>query len=160
VSLPRAPEKDIHAMKLTTNLLSGLLFAGLGLFAFVVATGYKVGTVMHMGPGYFPMLLTGTIFVLGLGVFVHALIRPDASPVVGTIRLRPVIMVLGGVIAFSLTIESLGLVGAIAVLVLLGWLANRGGSIIELLAIIVVLNVIALGIFVYGLGIPMPLGPL
>lgn len=44
---------------------AGLMFIGFGLFFFLVARNYNMGTALRMGPAYFPTVLGGMLIVLG-----------------------------------------------------------------------------------------------
>ena len=49
-----------------TNALCGALFVATGLFFFVQSLGLEIGTAFKMGPGYFPLVLSGILVLLGL----------------------------------------------------------------------------------------------
>lgn len=146
-------------MRVTKDLLSGLLFAGLGFGAVIIARGYELGSATRMGPGYFPILLGGLVGFLGLIVCVRALIRPDTSEPVGGWEIRPLTLILAGILAFAALIDSWGLIASLAALILVGRLAGREGGAIELIVILVTLTAVAVGIFVYALNMPLQLGP-
>ena len=44
-------------MRLTKDLLSGLMFCGFGIGAAVVAQDYNLGSLSRMGSGFFPTVL-------------------------------------------------------------------------------------------------------
>ena len=43
------------------DILSGLIFVGLGAAFGYAAIGYPIGTAFRMGPGYFPLVLAGAL---------------------------------------------------------------------------------------------------
>lgn len=131
----------------------------IGLGAVFMSSGYEIGTAMQMGPGYFPALLGGIIAVLGLILAVRALLVPKSSEPLDRWKARPLFFVLAAVLAFGFLIDSWGLIVAIATLTILGRLAGREGGIVEFVAMVISLCVIAAGIFVYGLNLPLRLGP-
>ena len=49
-----------------TNALCGALFMATGLFFLVQSLGLEIGTAFRMGPGYFPLVLSGILVLLGL----------------------------------------------------------------------------------------------
>ena len=69
------------------------------------------------------------------------------------------LVVLGAVTAFGLLIESTGLLLAVVATILLGGLASRESRPLELAALAVGLAAFCAGLFVYGLGLPIPLWP-
>lgn len=146
-------------MRATKDLLAGLFFMAIGFGAVITSTSYEIGTAMQMGPGYFPALLGGMIALLGLVLAGRALLSPKTSEPLDRWKLRPLFFVLAAVLAFSLLIDSGGLMVAIAMLTLFVRLAGREGGILEFVVMLIVLCAIAAGIFVYGLNIPLRLIP-
>ena len=66
-------------MRLTKDVLAGLMFLTFGIGAAVIAQDYSLGTLARMGSGYFPMMVGGVIAVLGLAILIRALLRPESS---------------------------------------------------------------------------------
>ena len=64
------------------DLLAGLIFIGLGL-AFGYATlAYEIGSAFRMGPGYFPLVLSIILTLLGLLTTVQSFASgPDETPI-------------------------------------------------------------------------------
>ncbi len=55
------------------DFLAGLLFILIGALAVVFARDYPMGSAMRMGPGYFPTILGGILFLLGVYVMVRGI---------------------------------------------------------------------------------------
>jgi hypothetical protein len=142
----------------TKEFLSGALFVALGLIAVIVAHGYRMGTAMQMGPGYFPTLIGGLVAVIGVIVAVKALLWPDQTEAITTWEIRPLIFILAAILAFGALVDTHGLIAALVALAVIGRLAGREGSMIELAIMVVVICAVAVGIFVYGLHMPFQLG--
>ena len=142
------------------DLTAGLFFAAVGIFAMVMATGYKMGTPVQMGPGYFPMLVGGCMTALGVVLAVRQLV-PRGYPKLPIERFhaKPLILILCAVIAFAITVQTLGVLASIALIVAFSAMATGMRSFVEPIAIYVILTVLALGIFVYGLRIPIKMMP-
>jgi len=51
---------------------AGLLFMGFAAAFFIIARNYNMGTALRMGPAYFPTVLGGMLFVLGLATTVRS----------------------------------------------------------------------------------------
>lgn len=146
-------------MRITKDFLSGALFAAIGVFAFVIAQNYRMGTAMQMGPGYFPTVLSALIVVLGGVIMVTAAMRPDRSEVVATWEVRPLVAVAASILAFALLIRSWGLVASIAASVIVARIGARDHGIIEIAALIVVISAGAIAIFSYGLHLSLRIWP-
>ncbi|MGA7486354.1 MAG: tripartite tricarboxylate transporter TctB family protein [Xanthobacteraceae bacterium] len=72
---------------------------------------------------------------------------------------RPVVFVTASLVIFGLSIERLGLVVSILLLVGAGALATRSLRLFETLAAALVLIVLSWGIFILGLGLTIPVWP-
>jgi putative tricarboxylic transport membrane protein len=114
-----------------------------------------MGTAFRMGPGYFPSVLGGVLTVLGVIVAARALWT--AGGPVTLPRLRPLVLVLASVVAFAVLVQSAGLVVATVALVLVSALGGSEFRWGEVVVLAVVLAGLAIVVFVYGLGLPIPL---
>jgi putative tricarboxylic transport membrane protein len=72
---------------------------------------------------------------------------------------RPVVFVTASLVIFGLSIERLGLVVSILLLVGVGAVAARGLRVLETLAAALVLIALSWGIFILGLGLTIPVWP-
>jgi hypothetical protein len=112
-----------------------------------------------MGPGYFPTLLGSLLALLGMLISVRGLSGVSGEPMKGW-ALRPLFLVLSGVIAFALLIERLGVVIAILVMIFLSCLGGEEFRFREVAVLFLVLAALAVGIFAYGLKLPFKVWPL
>lgn len=139
------------------DFFTGLIFLFFGGLAMVVARHYPMGTVMRMGPGYFPSVLGGLLALLGVVIALRALWLRGEAPT--PLALRPLLLVLGAVLAFALLVHSLGLVLATLALVVMSCAGGLEFHSREVAVLYLVLAALALGLFVYGLGLPFKLWP-
>jgi hypothetical protein len=155
--MPRHPLRRL-ARK---DVLAGLMFMFVAAFGLWASRHYPVGTMLRMGTGYVPRLLCWVLLGLGIAIFVQGWREPAAGA--GVIEKaeawQPLVMVAAAFIAFGLTIERLGLVVSIALLIGIGGLANRELRLIETVIAAVVLIACAWLIFVVGLGLVIPVWP-
>jgi putative tricarboxylic transport membrane protein len=144
-------------LRLSTDLLTGILFLALGAFAMIYGSRYPLGTAARMGPGYYPLLASSGLILLGLVLVVRSFIM--AMEEVGAINVRPLILILAGTLAFGLLIDRAGLIIAGLFLVFAARLADKGFRPLEVAVLAVCLVVFTLAIFRYGLGMPLKLWP-
>ena len=143
-------------MKLTidwTDALAGLLFIAFGLLFGVQALGLEIGTAFRMGPGYFPLVLSGILILLGLLIIASA-IHDRGSEGIGTLAWRGVLFILPAPIFFGLTVRGLGFVPAIFLTTLIAALASLKMRLHWALLLAAGVTVFATLVFSYGLGRP------
>ena len=144
------------------DVLAGLLFVGVALFGLWLSRDYPIGTALRMGTGYVPRLLCWILLGLGVVIMVMGLREgQDARRVdFGDAAMwRPVIFVTAGLVIFGLSLERLGLVISILLLICVGAVAARGLRPLETMAAAVVLIVLSWAIFILGLGLTIPVWP-
>jgi len=139
------------------DLWAGVFFVAVGALAVVLARAYPIGTAMRMGPGYFPTVLGALVALLGIGIAIRGACFAGAE--LWPWGLRPLVLVLGGVVLFAALVRPLGLVVATLALVVTGSLGNREARPAEVAALGLFLAALAVGVFVYGLGLPFPVWP-
>lgn len=142
------------------DLLAGLIFIGFGL-AFGYATlSYEIGTALRMGPGYFPLVLSGIMVLLGVVITVQSFASgPDATPL-GRVPWLGLVLIMGGLVFFGLTVRGLGLAPALFVTVFMSAFASERTGVVGAFIIAALLVAVSMAIFVWALGLPLPpLGP-
>jgi hypothetical protein len=151
-------EKRAMRIKNPTDFWTGLLFGGFGLFACLyAATHYKLGNAVRMGPAYFPAWVGGLVALLGLVLLVRSL--QLQGPPLPRLRLRPTLFVLGASVAFGYLLKPLGLVLATVLLVVISAAGGHEFRWREAVLLAAGLAAFAVGVFVFGLGLPFPLWP-
>src|SRR6267142_6905075 len=124
-----APRQDWIGVLLRKNVLAGLMFMAVAVLGLWLSRNYPVGTALRMGTGYVPRLLCWILMGLGAIVLVQGLRDADsARPSEGgaLARLWPIAVVTTSLVVFGLSLERLGLVVAILLLIGIGSLAARG----------------------------------
>ena len=105
------------------NLIGGFLAVALGLFALIMASSYPMGSLLRMGPGFFPCIIASLIVLLGFALMVSGFrMQPQLSSV--TVQWRSVLAIGSGILLFALLLERVGLIPATLVLVLVSSLAE------------------------------------
>jgi len=144
-------------IKAGKDFWSGIMFLGFAAVGLYVARGYSMGSAGEMGPGYFPIVLGIVLPALGALLVARALAAGDEQ--VESLALRPLLLLVLGVVAFGLTIEPLGLVLSLALTVILAALAGRESGPVEIAVLAVALAGLSVGIFHFTLRIPLPIWP-
>jgi hypothetical protein len=137
------------------DLLSGLIFIGLGLAFGYAAFGYEFGTALRMGPGYFPLVLSGIMVLLGVVITVQSFAAgPDATPI-GRVPRFALMLIIGALIFFGVTVRGLGLVPALFVTIFMSAFASERTGLGGAFVLAACLTLICFLIFVWALGLPL-----
>jgi putative tricarboxylic transport membrane protein len=114
---------------------------------------------MHrMGPAMFPILVGALLAVLGAIIALRSFVL-DGEPV-PRFYARPIGISLLAIVLFGAALQWLGLVAAVAVLVLVGAYAARDVRLLENVALAAVMILFSVAVFVWLLGLPLPLWPI
>ena len=139
------------------DFFAGILFIAFGVAAIVIGSNYALGTAARMGPGYFPRILGLLLIALGLALALRAL-RLDGSPIPRFVW-RPLVVVLGSVLAFGLMVNHAGVVVSTIFLIVAASAASHEFRLRESLISGVALAALAVGVFVIGLKLQLPIWP-
>ena len=139
--------------RLNRDLLSGLVFIAVGTAGLVIGNDYAMGTAFRMGPGYFPRVLCAVLVVLGVVIAVLGLIKGGEAP--DKLHFKPLVLVTLATAAFAVLITTAGLLPASLAIVLLGAMGGPEFRIVEALILAAVLAAGAVGLFIFGLGMPL-----
>lgn len=143
-------------IRLTTDFLTGLLFLALGIFVIVYGSRYPLGTAARMGPGYYPLIASCGLVLIGAILVGRSQLTGSADEI-SAINIRPLALVLLGVLAFGLLIERAGFLVASGSLVILTRFAERDLRLVETLGLALFLTAFTTAIFWYALGMPLRL---
>ncbi|MBS7541660.1 tripartite tricarboxylate transporter TctB family protein [Ancylobacter oerskovii] len=136
------------------DALSGLMFmAFAGGFAFL-ARDLSLGTAVRMGAAYFPLLLSGLLGLIGLVIFVRALIGEGGR--VAPFAWRALVLVVAAVLVFGFGLSGLGLAPSVAIAAFLATLASGQVGWRGALALSALLVVFTWAVFILGLGLAIP----
>jgi hypothetical protein len=136
---------------------AGLMFIAFGLFFLFVARNYEMGSATRMGPAYFPTILGGLMALLGgIVLFQSLVVRGEKVP---AISFRQIFFVILSLLVFGFLLKPIGMVLALALLVVISAFAGHEFKLKEVLILSVMLIVFSVLAFVKGLGLPFPLWP-
>ena len=141
------------------DFASGLLFMLVGFGFSFVARGYSMGTAAKMGPGYFPFWLGIVLALLGALVLWGSLSSKGEEDQLARWDIKSLLWILGAVVLFGLLLKPLGMVLSVIVLVLVSSMASHEFSWKGTILNAIILVLISLGAFVYGINLQMPVWP-
>lgn len=132
------------------------MFVAFGLIGFVEASGYDMGSSLNMGPGYFPVVLSVILTAIGMVILLRAM-RIEGDKV-EAFNWRGIGLLSVAFICFGLFMEefNLGFATAAGAVVVLSCIAKKDTRPKEAVIMTVVLVAVAVGTFIYGLGLPYP----
>ena len=146
-------------MKLTLrnnkDFWAGLMFVGIGAVAMFIARTYPFGTTLRMGPGYFPNLLGGILILFGIYVMVRGL--RNYEKIQGNWSIRALIVLPLSMVLFGIVMELAGFIPALVVLIFVSAASGREFKFKEVLLLTILLSVLSVAMFIWGLGLPYPL---
>ena len=136
---------------------AGLIFTAIGGGFVLLSQQYRLGDMHRMGPAMFPTLVGALLAALGVIIALRAFaFKGEPVP---RFYLRPIGVSLLGIVLFGVALQWLGLIAAVAVLVLVGAYAARDVRPLENLALAAVMIAFSVAVFVWLLGLPLPLWP-
>lgn len=138
------------------DVVAGAMFAGIGLFALIIAWNYPFGSTLNMGAGYFPIIVSSLILVFGIVLVIRELRIGDATPL-KDIAWRSLLIITVAVLGFALLIDRFGLIPAVSFLVVVGWYADPHRSVRALPAQLALGILLPILIFRIGLNMPFKL---
>ena len=147
-------------IKSQRDFFSGLMFLVVGVVFAVGATNYPMGTSARPGAGYFPLILSVLMAILGAVVLFKSLtIETEGGDRIGAIAWRPLIVIVVAIAVFGASINRLGLVLAVPILIMIASLAGDEFEWLGVIVNAVVLTAFSWLIFVYGLKLTIPMWP-
>jgi hypothetical protein len=136
---------------------SGVIFTAMGAFAVIYGSKYTLGTAARMGPGYFPRILGILMIVLGLILVLRAFkLEGDKVP---AWKWKPTLFVLGSVVLFGSIVKFLGMAISTVILIVLASAASHEFRPKEAVISGVLLAALAVGVFIMGLNLQLPIWP-
>jgi hypothetical protein len=137
------------------------MFIAFGLFFAGFAQQYDLGTAARMGPAYFPTVLG--LLLMAIGAFVAfkglRLEADEGHGHVDKFHFKPLVLVLGAVIAFGLLLRPAGLIVALLALIFVSSLGSGEFKLKEILPLAIGLCLLVLAVFIWGLGLTIPVLP-
>ena len=138
------------------DLWAGLHYIAVGAAGWWFALDYPFGSALRMGPGYFPIVLSALMILMGIYVLALGL-RKEHEKIQGNWSIRALIVLPLGTVIFGWLMEEAGFIPAMAALIPVSAAAGRDFKWVEVILLTIGLTIAcALG-FIWGLGLPYPL---
>ncbi|HEY7386814.1 MAG TPA: tripartite tricarboxylate transporter TctB family protein [Beijerinckiaceae bacterium] len=142
------------------DVLAGLMFMAIAVLGLWMSRNYPIGTALRMSTGYVPRLLCWVLLLLGGAVLISGIRSAETGQDrEQDARWRPLVLIPAALVAFGLTIERLGIVAAGILLIGISSLASRDLRPFEIVPAAIVLIFATWAIFVWGLGLTIPVWP-
>ncbi len=134
---------------------AGLFFTLFGAVTAALSLQYRMGTVASMGPGMFPFLLGVILAILGAVILIKGLLGggEEARP----LPLRATILITLSILAFAFLLLTAGLLVALPAQVAIALWASEHFSWKRMIGLSLGLLAFCYGVFVYFLGMSVPL---
>jgi hypothetical protein len=147
-------------IKSQRDFFSGLMFLVVGLAFAWGATDYSMGSGARPGPGYFPMMLSVLMAIIGaIVIFTSLTIEVEGGDPIGDIAWRPLLVVVAAILLFAVALPRLGLIITTPLLIIVVSFASTEFKWPGVLIASVVLDVFSWLVFVKGLSLTIPLWP-
>lgn len=142
------------------DFYAGLLIAIFGASVALGSMDYRLGSLMHMGPGMFPLILGALLVITGvliLGTSVATPLSDDTRFQAQTMQWRGWLCILAGPIMFIIFGELLGMAAAIFMCVFVSALGDRTATLKGSFVLAACVCVAGSALFSYALQIPLAL---
>jgi putative tricarboxylic transport membrane protein len=136
------------------ELAAGATLLGLALFALWAGADLDQGTLRAMGPGLLPRAIAVLIAAVGAALIVLSFLTDGER--LERVPLRGPLFVCLGIVAFALTVRTVGLLVAGPLVALVSAAASPETRLKELLVFTVVITAFCIALFKYALNLPIP----
>ena len=145
-------------IKSSQEFAAGTTFIAFGVGGLWFGRNLKIGTASFMEAGYLPHLISWVLIGIGAVVLLRSLVV--AGPKLTAWAWRPLLLLTVTVLVFGAMINTAGLVLTTIAVTLLANFAGESLKPIPLAILVCVMVAMMVGIFFYGLRLPIPVWPL
>ena len=144
-------------IKAPKDMAAGLFFLIVGIAGYAFVWDMPMGAAVRMGPGYIPKVLSCIVALFGVFIAGRSFVI-QGDPLEGW-KLRPLIIISASIFAFAFLIDSMGLVLASLLLMILSTVGGREFFWRETIIFSVLMSLGAIVVFHWLLGLPMQVWP-
>lgn len=153
VQTPEPPQRRLR-LRSPSDLVGAIWLIALSVGTLVSSAKLDAGTLRQMGPGMLPRSIAIAIGVAGLLLVLMAFVRD--GPSLGRWPLRAPIVITLSVVAFALTIRTVGLAVAGPLVVIVSGGASAESRPRELVIFGIIITALCIGLFRFLLHLPIP----
>ena len=140
------------------DVAAGLFFVAVGLFYGIVTyRSLAVGRALNMGPGYFPMLLSGMTILLGLATAIRGLFAGTESTPFGIVPWRAVALLTASMLVFAAFFRELGMFPGVFISSMIASLSSSQIKPLNAAIVSLLIAAFCVAIFNYGINLPVPI---
>lgn len=143
-----------HHIRGPQNFAAGLSLIGVSILAFWAAGDLTHGSLRAMGPGMLPRTIATLLAFCGFILVAISFVK-DGDPLERW-HMRGPFFVCLGLIAFAATVRTVGLAVAGPLLAIISGFASPETRIKELIIFAIAMTAFSIGLFKYGLNLPIP----
>jgi uncharacterized membrane protein len=130
---------------------AGMMFILTGTGAILMAKQYKFGSTLRMGPGFFPVVLSVVLIVLGIYIMLRGLRKNEK--IQKSWSIRALIILPSSVVLFGILMELAGFIPALIALCFVSAASGKEFKFKEVLLLTIFLSVLSVAMFIWGLGL-------
>jgi predicted MFS family arabinose efflux permease len=134
---------------------AGIMLIGIGAAAMFISRGYRFGSALRMGPGFFPTILGGILIAFGIAIVVTGL--RSGQKIQEHLSLRALILLPLSLVLFGILMELAGFIPSMVALVFVSAASGKEFKIGEVLLLTVFMTAASAALFIWGLDMPYPL---
>jgi len=147
-------------IKSQRDFVSGLMFVLVGAGFAIGATNYSMGSSARPGAGYFPLMLSVILVVLGAIVLFKSLTIESANgDLIGSIAWKPLTIIVAAIVIFGICLDRLGMVVTVPILIIIASFAGDEFRWRGVIISSIVLTFFSWAVFVLGLKLTIPMWP-
>ena len=134
---------------------AGAIFFAIGAGAMFSARNYPFGTLRRIGPGYYPIILSGILIAFGLYIMLRGLLKNEK--IRGNWSIRALVVLPFSMALFGILMKFTGFIPALIALCFVSAASGREFKFKEVLLLTIFMTVLSVALFIWGLGLPYPL---
>jgi hypothetical protein len=134
---------------------AGAMFCTIGAGAMFCARNYPFGTSLRMGPGYYPIVLSGILIAFGLYVMLRGLRKNEK--IQSNWSIRALVILPFSMVLFGILMQLAGFIPALIALCFVSAASGGEFKFKEVLLMTIFMGVLSVALFIWLLGLPYPL---